>query len=489
MLRHPGIAAGVLFFLAPWAISWGTGDAMTSHPVLQDTSRTVQAAALLLGAAALLVANLAVLRSSRGGTEEQLGTLVLTPRQRTAGHLLALLPLGLLAALLAGAVAAALAALPAAAGRTDYWELAAVPVLVVLLGAAGVLLGSLWRSMVVAPLVLVMLAVGVMLTLVNTSESRWWWLIAVEQGSPLPVALMSRPSAMHLLYLLALAVLLGLLALLRHAPRPPLPAVAAGLAAVGVLAAGIAQSGLPSGELENRRVAYTERAGEFQDCRKLHGVRYCAFPEFDSWVGEWDRLVRAVRTGMPEAAARRPGLTVRQRVLAAAEFRVNATSGAASGATQPLPWPNDGAVSAGLGWGSGDDEAAMAVEVALHAVTGKPLRNTDTQVCEAQALLVAWLAASASPKAGEGYRTALDSSWNASVLPGPVNSQQTVMMPDREAEMVRKLLDRPRAETRAKFKAAWPLLVRPGTTTEQAAKRLGITAPPPPKGEQGMCGR
>ena len=88
---------------------------------------------------ALIASNLAVLRAYRHKTEAMFDVLAMPVPVRTSAHLLAVLPLGALAAALVAARIGQLAAEPYAVGRPNIFELATGPLVVVLLGAVGVL--------------------------------------------------------------------------------------------------------------------------------------------------------------------------------------------------------------------------------------------------------------------------------------------------------------------------------------------------------------
>src|SRR5262249_33489132 len=153
------------------------------YPVLQDVDRDTQLGMmLLLGGAALIAGNLAVLRAHRDGTTALSEVLVLPMRLRTAAHLLAVLPLGLLAAALTG-IRVGLLALAPAAGRRNPSELVTGPVIVLLFGAIGVLLGRLTRSAIVAPLMLLgLLALLVVVPLLSNGGAARWFQPVVPEG-------------------------------------------------------------------------------------------------------------------------------------------------------------------------------------------------------------------------------------------------------------------------------------------------------------------
>ncbi len=225
MLRHPVTVVAILFLAGSWVSAWfaiGT----TRYPVLPDLARdSAIGMMVLLGGAALIVGNLAVLRAHRDGTEGLSQVLILPDRARTLAHLFAPLPLAVLGAVLIVARMAVLANLTPAAGHPNPYELAAGPATILLLGALGVLLGRLTRSAVVAPLALLVLLAGLVALDPLARGGKALWL-APQGGSGLPMAvpvsLLGRPAAAHLAYLLGLAGLLAVAALLRSR-RPRLP--------------------------------------------------------------------------------------------------------------------------------------------------------------------------------------------------------------------------------------------------------------------------
>src|SRR5262249_56033977 len=104
LLRHPAVLAAAA--LSAWLLwRWGTGTA----PVLHYADIATQFALAPLAGAALLAANLAVLRPHRDGAVDLYSATRLSPARRTLAHLLSVLPLVLLGGAL---VAPDLARLP-----------------------------------------------------------------------------------------------------------------------------------------------------------------------------------------------------------------------------------------------------------------------------------------------------------------------------------------------------------------------------------------
>jgi hypothetical protein len=101
--------------------------------------------------------------------------------RRTLAHLLSVLPLAALGGVLVVADLAWLAAVPASVGAPHIAEAATGPALIVLGGWLGVLLGRVWRSVALAPLVLVALGSLTMadLYLGGHDQRSWVWLGAL----------------------------------------------------------------------------------------------------------------------------------------------------------------------------------------------------------------------------------------------------------------------------------------------------------------------
>jgi hypothetical protein len=224
LLRHPLVVLASALLVAQWVVEQVGGDPAGAYPALQRADADTQTVLLTLAGAALVAANLAVLRARRHGAEPLFGTLAMPAWQRTAGHLLSLVIVGLLGALLAGAHIAYLATLPGAAGRPNPLELATGPVLVVLGGALGVLLARLVRSALAGPLAVLLLAwllFGVDSVGYGAGEAAryMWFSVYVPQTwswwAPVPADLLGRPAGWHLAYLAGIVLLVAVAALAR----------------------------------------------------------------------------------------------------------------------------------------------------------------------------------------------------------------------------------------------------------------------------------
>lgn len=498
LVRHPVSIVATVLFLAPWLYGWATGGA-NRYPVLQDDDRLMQVAVLVvLGGAALIVANLAVLRGHRHGTAAQEDVLVLPASWRTGALLLALLPFGLGAAALVAVRIGVSAALPGAAGRPNPFELASGPVAAVLLGAFGIVLGRIGRSTIIAPLVL--LAVGTVtfaVALPVTPGAKWlrWALPVAFDGDSvtLPVDLMSRPAARHLGYLLAATVAVAGVALLLSGARGRrILGVVAGALAVAVGVGGT-QFIPPAAAATEARIVATDRPAAQQKCTRIEQVTYCAFVDFTPWIGGWDAVVRGVLRRVPPEEAGKP-LAVRQRVFAYGRPEGGAVSvtseeqdaRAEAWRRSDLAAGTPNAVTVGLQWGDGRSEVAFAGLVA-YEVLARRGAGAHGSVCGSRAVLLAWLAGQATPQTAAGLREVDASSWGGVPFNEPAFGSG-VDVSDRELAVALALLARPAAEVERVVRAAWAELSAPDTPTERVGELFGVPVPPPPpEQERSVC--
>jgi hypothetical protein len=488
LLRHPITLAAVLFLVAIWVSGWLTNEA-NRYPVLQDTDRDTQLGMmLLLGGAALIVSNLAVLRAHRNGTTALSDVLVLPYPLRTAAHLLAVLPLGLVAVALTGARVVVLAMAPAA-GRPNPFELATGPVIVLLFGALGILFGRLTRSPVVAPLaVLGLLAILIVVPLLTKGgPARWFQPVVPEAETafilPAPVHLMARPAGPHLVYLAGLAVVVAAAALARSGARTARVLPVAAVALVVTVAGGITQTAPPGTSVLDARVVAVHRPASQQTCQQLGQVTYCAFPDFTAWIPGWDAEVRGVLRRVPAAVARRP-LAVRQRILTLNQDASISDPPLDDWTADDLAAGTPNAVTVGTRWGDSRSATRLTGLAAYRVVTGER-PGADPAVCGARGVLVAWLAGQASPQSNTGlHKLAVDQrTYQDGVFLGEAESPSGIYLQDRQLTMALTLLDRPADEVGARVLQSWDELTAADTPTERAAEILGVPAPPPAQTE------
>jgi hypothetical protein len=503
LLRHPVIVAAALLFIGPLLYRWLTGTA-NRFAILHDEDRSMQfSAMLLLGGAALVVANLAALRARRHRTAAFYDVLVLPNAWRIGAHLLALMPFALLAAALVAARIGVHAATSTAVGEPNPYELATSPVVVLLAGASGVLLARLATSAVVAPLAVVGLGVLTFAgwSTVHTSIDWMRWLLPVaapDEPMPLPADLLDRPAARHLGYLVGLTVLVAVaaLALAGARGRRLIAATAAG-SAIAVIA-GAAQFVPPGVPVVAARIVATERPHEQQTCQRIGQVMYCVFPDFTPWITSWDAVVRGVLRRVPAAEAQRP-LVIRQRVRAHDDPRAGGflPIGAVQSREQRQAWtqawrradraagtPNT--VAVGTVWGNDRSQTEFAGLVAYEVIT-RAGAGVDVRLCGALGVLIGWLVGQATPETAAGLRQLDAASFGAVPFREP-SFFSGVSVDDREMTVALELLKRPTDETAAAVLRAWDELSAPRTPTERVGELLGIPVPPaPPAREHILC--
>jgi hypothetical protein len=491
LLRHPLVLAASVLFLGPWIFFLANGD--DRYPTVRDAALELQfLVVLLFGSAVMVAANLTALRAHRHHVDEFFGVLTLPRSRRTAGLLLALLPTGGLVTALVLLRLGVSAALPGAAGRPHWAEVLASPVLVLLLGAIGVLLAVLVRSVVVAPVGV--LAILVLFSIGGVASAPGRPLLAmlpVQVRIPpyaLPAGLVDRPSTAHLAYLVGLTLLVAVGTLLRAGARGGVTYVAAGLA--GALAVGGVAAQLPENTAVVRaRAAAVDAPAPLHTCRTVDDVTYCAFDDFAAWTDAWADVVRAVRRPVPDSAVTGPPLAVRQRIPADDEWLAvtgtreerQAKAGSRGRDDRAAGMPE--AVAVGTDW-SARAAAAFAASVAYRLISGTSADDGDGIVCGARGALVVWLAGQVGGRVAAGLREADESSWGSLMLMDPVLSGVQVSVPDTDAASGLALLKRPTGEVTALVRRHWADLTDPAAGVDRFAALLGVPAAPQPPVEE-----
>jgi hypothetical protein len=435
--------------------------------------------------------------------------------RRTLAHLLSVLPLVALGGVLVAADLAWLAGLPGSVGTPRPAEAATGPALILLGGCLGVALGRFWRSVAVAPLVLVGLAVG-SLTLTELhvgghDQRPWVWLGTLLRPvtiDPPPAALLGRPASWHLVYLLGAAVVLGALAVWRSQAQARLRRRAqavTGAVLVAALAvttaAAVVQTRPTSPALTARRLTAASNPAAALVCQRRGPAVYCVFPGFEPQIGLWEPTVRAVLAGVPPAAAARAApVTVAQRIgwvrlfeddvfLAVDQRR--ADRGDRPVAPVGTAWGRDGRALA-------ISQARLASNVAAR-VTGssdqelkpsgqQPKPSSGSAVeppapgpgCNARAVVALWLAARASPHAVAGLRQHVtEAPFPSFAFANDVDFDEP-WWGVREGRFALALLERPSDQVTQTFWRNWDLLMSPATTLERLGELLGVEPPPGP---------
>ena len=499
LLRHPAVLAATA--LSVWLLwRWGRG----TVPVLHHADIATQFPLAPLAGAALLATNLAVLRPHRDGAVDLYGATRLSLARRTLAHLLTVLPLVALGGILVAVDLAWLARMPGRVGVPHLAEAATGPALIALGGCLGVLLGRLTRSVAVAPLVLVGLALGSLtlaeLQLGGHDQRPWTWLGALLRPVPIdppPAALLGRPATWHLVYLLGITAALASLAVWRsqaqaRAARSAQAAAAVVLVAglVATAGAAVAQTRPTSAALAARRLAAASNPAAELVCQRRGPAVYCVFPGFEPQIALWEPTVRAVVAAVPPAAAARAlPVTVAQRV---GWFRLLEEEGGEGegGTGQQEPAPGDPPVApavapVGTAWGWAGKEhflaqARLATNVAAR-LTAAPRREGEQPEgipCNAQAVVALWLAAQASPQAAEGIREAVaHSPYETFAIPHDVDVGDS-WWDVRAGRFALALLDRPRDQVAQALWRDWDRLTSPETTMERLGEALGVQPPP-----------
>ncbi|MFD5480692.1 ABC transporter permease [Streptomyces hawaiiensis] len=446
-----------------WTV-WRAGKAWGDYPALQDADRATQSAPMLVGLAVLLSVNQAALRSRRHGTERHFAVLVLPHWCRTVAHALSVVAAALVTAVCVAGQFGREALRPGAVGHGSVGELLVGPLTVLLFGLVGLLVAGLVRSSLAAPL-LVVLFLFLFLFFSGLDYGARWLLPAVEEAASntLPSDLMGRPAAWHALYLAGLALLLGLVAVLVAGGRKPAVLAGAAGALAMTLVGGVAQSAGDSPDLVKARERATVHPEQVQSCVRRDGSTYCAFPEWGPRVADWAGVLDRVRS-LAGGSAHGQDLVVRQRI--------DATYGlSGDAALTPLERPHE--VTVGTQWG-GNRVPEFSAAVAGVLIAGD--EKAATSICDGRIVPLMWLAVGWESDPLDALRRVR--------LNDTVTGSDSVLQPtdglymtEAQTEVLRALLDLPRAEAGARVKDRWDELTAPKITAARAAELLGLPAP------------
>lgn len=267
-----------------------------SAPVWPDASVRLGTALLPLTACSFLLGSWQASRAVRQGTREWLDSLPHDVRSEVAAHvLLGVVPVSW--ALLISTAAVGFVLLGAAAGSVAAAEIMGGVAMVAAAWALGVLCGTKTAAGVIPVLVLISAAFVQLVASPDVSLGA-----AVERGPDLgrlaiwmpasafdtPIDLMTRPSAEHLVYVVAAAMAAAVASLASVAPASfPLRVSALGTFGVVVLTA------VPLVRAPSPRVDWSTLIAD-QQCTTLVGVEYCAFDLFEGWIPEWAETIADV---------------------------------------------------------------------------------------------------------------------------------------------------------------------------------------------------
>jgi len=400
MVRHPILWVGTLLSLALFGLlTW------RSAPVLHRDDVNVAGALLPFAAATLIVANLAASRSARNGTDELYDTAPASRALRTLSQLLALaFPVG--ASLMVAGVMFVYMFLDAPVGTARFAELAAGPVSVALLGAAGVAVGKWKPHAALGPMTVVVitaleiLLIQPVIELAGTNAEvtqriPWFALwVPLSPTSEVPSEIVIRPGGWHLLYLIGLAVVVAAVGLARDSYRARLvPLVVAG--AAGAVLGSIGQLTPASPTQRAALASLMVNPEHHQVCEERLGVTYCAYPAYAPWIDRWAAPIEGALARIPPES-RPQGLVVRQRLGSYFEGPVDIPHSAIRqferdhrrvtrlGAPTPTFWT-------GMSWGRGETEGeyefGLALWVAMEAVE-LPSNRRELVLTDAEAEVV-----------------------------------------------------------------------------------------------------
>lgn len=481
-LKHPLTLAAAILQTVLWVYDYVQAYGPNGFPVMTDVDHTNQVPLmLLLGSAAFLTGNLAIIRSARFRTDQYFVVMPLHPWNRAFAAVLSTTVVGVLSLLMTVVHLAILQSSAFAAGSANIYEVVAGPLAVLLLGFSGVLLGLFLKSPVVAPLALLMLgavmAVATFPLGLGASRFRWLLPLAVEDVTafPMPGNLLDRPAGSHLIYLLGMVLVVSTAAVGREASRRKLVGMTTVILAVLTASAGYVQLSGPTRSLADARTNATLRPAAQQVCETDQNVTYCSFEQFRPWIQDWKRVTGTVLSNIP---GDHPNLYVRQRVFVAGR---NA-GGIGIVPSAPSPeWQKDDelagtpdAISIGTAWGTGAGELELAASVAARFVLKGSATGTR-QVCGGQAVTILWIAGSADARALREMRSRAGNGSGDLVLM-PAGFSDGLAFNRQDLGVALGLIAQQGRDPR-EAAAHWAALTDPKTSTAEAVKMLGVAYP------------
>lgn len=285
-------------------------------------------ALLILGAGAMLAANLAALRDGRGAFAELLAPLPSRPKVRALAVLVTATSVSVLVAVVVtGLHVASLAWGSVPVGRFDVTELITGVAMVALLTAVGVALARWVPVLIAAPLAALVLTWA-------TFQFPGSWLLPVVPDLKIVID-SARPPLWHLLYVAGLFLAVAAVALLRHGPRPGfVVATGTALAVVGgVLTLGSPETGSPSATADRTAPRGPVTAGA-NHCLAHNEIWYCSFPSFAAWIALWQQAIEPVVLAAPPA--------VRERAPEIVQRVTIGTLGKPTAIMPPVTWGRNG---------------------------------------------------------------------------------------------------------------------------------------------------
>ncbi|SDX64869.1 hypothetical protein SAMN05421504_103362 [Amycolatopsis xylanica] len=413
-------------------------------------------ALLILGAGAMLAANLATLRDSRGAFAELLAPLPSRPKARTLAVLVAATGVSMLVAVVViGLHFVSLTVGSVPVGRFDVTELLTGVAMVALFTAAGVALARWVPVLIAAPLAALVLTWAMF-------QFPGSWLLPVVPDLKIVIDA-ARPPLWHLLYVAGLFLAIAAAALLRHGPRPGF-VVAAGTALAvlgGALTLHSPEAASPSATADRTapRGLVTEGADH---CLAHNGIRYCSFPSYAAWIPLWQQAIEpVVAAAPPSVRARAPEIVQRVTI---------GRLGAPSAIMPPVTWGRNG--------GEVESRRSLAAQMA-GVLTGFQSRVgllESMDGCDARdrsrTVVALWLTGQVE-KAVAPQR----------VRARPDSDMGAIDYGETELRYASLLLADPEAKQR--IWANWEVLVDPSTTLGKALPLLGLRQAEPIEAPRG----
>ncbi|MEU4835766.1 hypothetical protein [Streptosporangium sp. NPDC023615] len=446
MLRNP-----ILWASAGVMLAWRTVATWSFEPAWHLETVQTATAALLVGAAAVVVTSMVTMRDSRPQTAELFSALPTGQPVRTVAVVVAgPIAAGLVVALVSVLhFVSLLGGTPA--GRFDAYEVLTGVMVAALMAALGVALTRWAPTLIIAPVLIVALVWAIFQFGRN-------WLMPVVPIASAPGDI-SRPSGWHLGYVTALVILVAALALMRHGIQP----ARTGIAGVAAVAVGLTGWSTVSQPEANERE--TVKASTTYVCQRLGTVEYCAYPLFTRWISIWQGAVDPVVQGVPpKLRAHLP------RVIQLPGEESLTGTNLKSTIMVTLQWGRNG--------GEAADRRSLASRMAAAAI-GLPggylaVHNCDLRG-QARSIIAIWLAMRAGEPPARFQQSPFDEGPNTVVY--QASDLGIIDFGDEELHYARRLLAMPMAERR--IWANWDRLASPKTSIAEALPLLGLRSEVP----------
>lgn len=492
LVRHPAFLIGIA--VTPLMLFASTSE----EAVWAGLSPAISLAFVPLAWTVIVAADLRVLRPRRTAVDELFSAAPAPQPVRTAGSLFMAVPAAAVAAAFTvGTVVFLLLSDPP--GSVNVGDVAVGPLLV----AGGAVVGVAVARFIPRPVFGFAAAFAVSFIQARFFELEAWpWYrteadpfrflaFHVEPTSLRVDALEVRPSAWHLVYLVALIAMMACVAL-AHSGVPRRLSVALAIAVFVVVGTGWIQTRPPSSARVAEMISYLTTPREHQSCTAAGPTTLCAFPESQDRVDDWVERVGAVRALLPGSLSER-----RLDVIDRLPTVVGNSGCGPAPALESLPprvvaavgaddaWPADGALHPGTNYwpcsSRGTNELFTAVQVGSWAVGLPPSPHGADVRCSAQGqargVVALWLGGAATPSSSTSYKEILVefpsgpitfAGWSEPPMFGAVFHAD-------DMRLARALLALPVEQVRAGVSAEWARLTNPATPSSAVADMFGVS--------------